>query len=109
MDDFSHNISAIQSAISGYVKELNEIYMGSIFKFAPNERIYFSIGKWVQLKDFATHPDKPGMPCENAGIVLSEFSHVRKLSNTFLLLLFLTRSDIFRHLSITFSILFSGN
>ena len=81
MDEFNHNISAIQCAISEYVKELNEIYMASIFKDAPNERIYFSIGKWVQLKEFARHPDNPEMPCENAGIVLSEFSHVRKVYN----------------------------
>ena len=79
MEDFNHNVSEIQSVIAGIVKEVNEIYKTSIFKYTPNERIYFTIGKWVRLKEFARHPDDPVKPCENHGIVLSEFSHVKQL------------------------------
>ena len=79
MEDFNHNISEIQSVIAGIVKEVNEIYKASIFRYTPNERIYFTIGKWVRLKEFARHPDNPEKPCENHGIVLSEFSHVNEL------------------------------
>ena len=79
MDDFNQNIADIQTAISGYVKRLNDIYKASIFKDAPNERIHFTIGKWVRLQNFARHPDDQNKPCENHGIVLSEFSHVSSL------------------------------
>ena len=70
--EFDHNTTAIKQATIWYVKELNYIYENSILKHAPNERIYFRIGKWIHLKNFA-----PG--CENPGIVLQEFSKVKIL------------------------------
>ena len=71
-NDFVKNTTGIQEAIMGYVKGLNDIYENSILKDAPNEKIYFRIGKWVKLKNFA-----PG--CENPTIVLQEFSTVKVL------------------------------
>ena len=77
MEEFNHSTTAVQNALFGYVGGLNNIYEASVFKDAPNERIYFSVAKWVHLKNFAPDPEKPGKYCENAGIVLSEFSVVR--------------------------------
>ena len=77
MDEFNQSIPDIQRAISSYIKRVNKIYKATIFKDAPNERIHFTIGKWVHLQNFARHPDDPNKLCENHGIVLSEFSHVR--------------------------------
>ena len=80
MEQFNHSTVNIQRKISEYVDGpdgLNKIYEGSILKDAPNDLIYFSIAKWVYLKDFAPNPEKSGTYCENANIVLSEFSAVR--------------------------------
>ena len=59
----------IETTLKDYVSGLNEIYESSIFISPPNERIYFRIGKFVELKNFVPQ-------CEDAGIVLSEFSQV---------------------------------
>ena len=67
--DFNHSTTAIQNELLGYVKGLNNIYEYAIFKVAPNERIYFRIGKWVKLKNFATK-------CNNPETILKEFSEV---------------------------------
>ena len=82
--DFDHNTTAIKETIIGYVKGLNHIYENSILKYAPNERIYFRIGKLVQLQNFA-----PG--CENHGIILHEFSKVIDTSQFCLAHLFTKR------------------
>ena len=59
----------IETTLKDYVSGLNKIYESSIFINPPNERIYFRIGKFVELKNFVPQ-------CEDAGIVLSEFSQV---------------------------------
>ena len=67
---FDGNTTSIKELMVSYVEGLNDIYENSILKDAPNERIYFSIGKLIRLKNFA-----PG--CKNHGIVLQEFSEVK--------------------------------
>ena len=93
MDDFNQSIPNIQQSISKYIKRVNEIYKATIFKDAPNERIHFTIGKWVRLQNFARHPDDSSKLCENHGIVLSEFSHVRMFTCT-IFIAFLTLNKI---------------
>ena len=92
MDDFNQSIPDIQRSISSYIKRVNEIYKATIFKDAPNERIHFTIGKWVHLQNFARHPEDPNKLCENHGIVLSEFSHVRMFTST-IFIAFLTLNN----------------
>ena len=92
MDEFNQSIPNIQRAISKYIERVNKIYKATIFKDAPNERIHFTIGKWVHLQNFARHPDDPNKLCENHGIVLSEFSHVRTFIRT-IFIIFLILND----------------
>ena len=77
MEVFNHSTVDVQNTLIDYVRGLNEIYEASVLRDAPNERIYFSIADWIYLKNFAPDPEKPGKFCENANIVLSEFSVVR--------------------------------
>ena len=93
MDDFNQSIPDIQRSISSYIRRVNQIYKATIFKDAPNERIHFTIGKWVRLQNFARHPDDSSKLCENHGIVLSEFSHVRTfIRKIFIIFLILNKT-----------------
>ena len=70
---FHQNVGAIEEVAKRHVNGLNKIYQQKLLKDPPNERIFFRIRKLLYIKHFAND-------CKNPGIVLKEFTKVRKVS-----------------------------
>ena len=66
-------MGAIEEVAKKHVNGLNKIYQQKLLKDPPNERIFFRIRKLLYIKHFAND-------CKNPGIVLKEFTKVRKVS-----------------------------
>ena len=66
-------MTAIEEVAKRHVNGLNEIYQQKLLRDPPNEKIFFRIRKLLYIKNFAND-------CKNPGIVLKEFTTVRKIT-----------------------------
>jgi hypothetical protein len=81
---YDSNVTAIKEKVKYYVQNLNKIYADTVLRDAPNEKIYFRVGKLVYIQNFAPN-------CNNPAVILDEFTKAIDASDYCLAHLFTIR------------------